>query len=177
VKDYEPLHHRIQENENDYYSASRDNSTEGVSMTTINPEKHDVSGRDNQGRYKPGTSGNPAGRPPSLPAELRKQLEDGSPEIILTVIEAARNGDMTAARLVLERIAPVSRPTAPLLKVSELEKADRLADKSQAVVDAVARGECPADIGATLIQALAACARIIEVDELERRISALEVNG
>jgi hypothetical protein len=106
--------------------------------------------------------------------ELRTQLADASPEIITKVIESARTGDMTAAKLVLERIAPVSRPTAPPVMISGLEKAEGLAGKSQAVVIAVARGECPADIGATLIQALAACGRIIEITELEARIRALE---
>lgn len=145
-------------------------------MTTKSrkPVKQVKSGRDSKGRFKRGASGNPAGRPPVMPAELRQQMEDASPGIIAAVIESAITGDMSAARLVLERIAPLSRPTVPFVTIEGLEDARGLAAKSQKVVAAVARGECPADIGATLIQALAACARIIEVDELERRLAALE---
>lgn len=143
-------------------------------MKTTEPEKQDRSGRDRKGRFKPGASGNPAGRPPMLSPELRQQLEDASPDIIAKVIESALKGDMTAARLVIERIAPVNRPTAPPVTIPDFEEVDGLAEKSQAVVAAVARGECPADIGATLIQALAACARIIEATELEERIAKLE---
>ena len=109
-----------------------------------------------------------------MPSELRKRLEDAAPEIIEGVLDAAKAGDMQAARLVLERIAPVSRATASAVVIPELERAESLSEKAQAIVKAVARGECPPDIGSTLIQAVGACAKIIEIDELERRLAALE---
>jgi len=109
-----------------------------------------------------------------MSSALRGKLEDASPEIIDSVIAAARGGDMQAARLVLERIAPVTRTTAPPVDIPALEGAQSLSEKAHSIVDAVARGECPPDVGATLIQAVGACAKIIEIDEIERRLSALE---
>ena len=132
------------------------------------------SGRDEKGRFAPGNSGNPAGRAPAMLPELRQRLETAAPQIIQSVIDAAQDGDMQAARLVLERIAPVTRATAPVITIPAVDQADGLAAKAEAVVGAVARGECPADIGATLIQALAGCSRIVEIDDLQRRIEALE---
>jgi len=140
------------------------------------PDMQEATGRNNKGRFVPGQSGNPAGRPPAMPPELRQRLTEASADIIEGVISAARGGDMQAARLVLERIAPVTRSTAAPVYIPELEQAATLSDKAQAVINAVARGECPPDIGATMIQALGACAKIIEIDELERRLSALEAN-
>ena len=46
--------------------------------------------------------------------------------------------------------------------------------KAGAILSSVASGDCPADVGAVLMQSVTALARIIEVDELERRIAALE---
>lgn len=146
------------------------------SEQTPPPDMQEAAGRNSQGRFVPGKSGNPAGRPPVMPPELRQRLTEASPEIIEGVISAARGGDMQAARLVLERIAPVTRSTAAPVYIPELEQATTLSDKAKAVINAVARSECPPDIGATMIQALGACAKIIETDELERRLSALEAN-
>lgn len=143
---------------------------------TTTPEMQEATGRNNKGRFVSGKSGNPAGRPPAMPPELRQRLTEASADIIEGVISAARGGDMQAARLVLERIAPVTRSTAAPVYIPELEHAATLSDKAQAVINAVARSECPPDIGATMIQALGACAKIIEIDELERRLSALETN-
>ena len=143
-------------------------------MKTIRPEKQGITGRDQKGRFKSGNSGNPSGRPPLMPPEMRQRLEDASLDIITVVLDAARNGDMTAARLILERIAPVSRATAPPVAIPDFDEADGLAEKSLSVLAGVARGEVPADVGAALIQALAACVRIIESTELENRIAQLE---
>ena len=130
--------------------------------------------RNNQGRFVPGKIGNPAGRPPAMPPELRQRLTEASAGIIDSVTTAAQSGDIQAARLVLDRIAPVTRSAAAPVFIPELEQATTLSAKAQAIINAIARGECPPDIGATMIQALGACAKIIEIDELERRLSALE---
>lgn len=109
-----------------------------------------------------------------MPPELRQRLNTAAPEIVAAVIAAAQSGDMAAARLVLERIAPVTRSTAPPVSIPDLVRADTLAEKAQAIIAAVAHGRCPPDIGATLIQSVGSVAKIIEIDEIERRLTALE---
>jgi hypothetical protein len=44
----------------------------------------------------------------------------------------------------------------------------------KAIIQAVSRGDMNADHGAALIGALAGLARVVEVDELARRVEALE---
>jgi len=137
------------------------------------PDNHEVT-RHKDGRYQKGVSGNPRGRPPMMPPEMRQRLVDASPDIIDQIITSAKNGDMAACRLVLERLAPVSKASAAPVHINGLEAFETLSEKASCILNSIARGECPADVGATLIQSVGAVAKIIEIDELDRRISALE---
>ena len=65
--------------------------------------------RDNQGRYTPGNSGNPEGRPkgPSLLTALKKHLEAHPEEvdqIVTTLVSMARAGDLKAIEIVGDRL-------------------------------------------------------------------------
>ena len=70
----------------------------------------------NQGRFRPGQSGNPAGRPKgarhATTVAIEALLEGEAETIARKAIDAAKAGDMVAIRLVLDRICPPrkSRP-------------------------------------------------------------------
>lgn len=138
------------------------------------PEKQAVTGRDISGRFKSGHSGNPAGRPPSLSPELRQRLDEVAPALFDSLIESALAGDVSAAKLILDRVAPVSKATTPPVSIPEMVNAHDLSSKANYAMKAIAEGQIPPDVGVTVIQALGACAKIVEVDELDRRITALE---
>ena len=62
------------------------------------------------GRWKAGESGNPAGRKPGTGevARLRAAIADRVPELLAAMMTRALEGDVGAARLLLERaIAPL----------------------------------------------------------------------
>ena len=82
---------------------------------------------------------------------------------------------MTAMRLLLDRVLPVRKPVAPMLELFELEDAVTLTAKAQAVIHGVARGTVPPDIAGQLITAIGATAKVLEVDELDKRVAQLEV--
>jgi hypothetical protein len=113
-----------------------------------------------------------------LAPELRQKLDQAAPEIIDRIIESAINGDMAAAKLILDRVSPLRKPTTPPVAIPELTEGVSLTDKANAVMAAVGRGECSPDVASSLIQSIAACARVTEIDDLERRITELETaNG
>jgi hypothetical protein len=127
-------------------------------------------------RWKPGQSGNPAGRAKgsiNVSTRLRKMID--AEAIVKALQDAAlTKGDVQAARTLLERALPVHRATAEPVKVAGVREADTLTDKARVVLDAVAEGRVPPDIGAQLVTAIGAVARVAEMDELLRRIEALE---
>lgn len=124
-------------------------------------------------KFKPGQSGNPAGRPKDkTPATLlRKSIADDMPEIVKTLVDLAKGGDVQAAKVLLDRICPPLRPQA--LAIS-LPVNGPLSEQGNEIIKATMAGTIPPDIGSQLITALAHQAKIIEIDELTKRIDALE---
>ena len=124
--------------------------------------------------WKPGQSGNPKGRPAGSGevAKLRAAIAGNVPAILQSLTAAAMAGDVQAARLLLER-------TLPALKPAEQAQALHLPDgtltaQGRAVLAAVSAGELAPGQGAALLGAIGTLARVAEVDELARRIEALE---
>ena len=64
-------------------------------------------------RFQPGRSGNPAGKVRGTKHRVtilaERLMEDDAPDVVRTVIAAAKGGDMSACKLVLDRIAPIRR--------------------------------------------------------------------
>lgn len=126
------------------------------------------------GRWKPGQSGNPAGKPKGAGevAKLRAAIADKVPAILESLIARALEGDTQAARLLLERtIAPLKavEPPQPLALPD-----GTLTEQGRAVLASVADGELAPGQGAALVAAIGALARVVEIDELQARIEALE---
>ena len=124
--------------------------------------------------WKPGTSGNPAGRKPGAGevAKVRAAMATHVPALVAVLLERALAGDIGAARLLLERtIAPLKASEEPAL----LALPDgSLTEQGRAVLLAVAAGDLAPGQGAALLASLGTLAKLTEADELERRIAALE---
>ena len=126
------------------------------------------------GRWKPGESGNPAGRTPGSGdvGKVRAAIAAHIPELLAAMMQRALDGDVGAARLLLERtVAP--------LKATELAQPlnlplGTLTEQGRAVMAAVSAGELAPGQGAALVGALGALARVAEVDELAARVAELE---
>lgn len=136
----------------------------------------ETTGRKQRGRpFKPGESGNPAGRPrgsgPS--AKLRDAIQKEALDIIAALVKKAKEGDAAAARVLLDKVLPGLRSEAAPVAVKGMD-AGTLTQRAQAVLDACARGELPPDTAAQLVGAVGGLARLAEIDDLERRIAALE---
>ncbi len=124
-------------------------------------------------KFKPGQSGNPAGRPKDkTPATLlRKSIAEDMPDVVNKLLELAKGGDVQAAKVLLDRICPPLKPQA--LPIA-LPVNGSLSEQGGEIIKATMNGQIPPDIGSQLITALAAQSKIIEIDELTKRIEALE---
>lgn len=128
-----------------------------------------------RGSWKPGQSGNPAGRPPGVGeiGKLRAAIGERVPELLAAMMEKALEGDVGAARLLLERaIAPLKGIEQAV--TLELPNDGTLTAKATAVLNAAAAGQLSSTQAAQLITALGTLAKITEIDELTGRIAKLE---
>lgn len=99
-------------------------------------------------------------------------LEGGADDAVKTIMDAAKEGDMAACRLILDRVVPPSKPVYQPVSF-ELDDSD-LPAAARSVVKAIAAGELPADQGKMILDGLANMAKIIEISELAERIAELE---
>jgi hypothetical protein len=126
--------------------------------------------------WQSGQSGNPKGRP--IGSRNKKNViaeefaKDGS-RIARVVIDAALEGDLQAANLVLQRLSPQLRARAE--KVTFYLTPDApLTTQAEQVLAAISNGDIDPQTGHLLIGCITALAGLKQVDDLEQRLSALE---
>jgi hypothetical protein len=127
-----------------------------------------------QGRWKAGESGNPKGRPTGTGkvAQVRASIAEHVPELLQALVAKAINGDVGAARLLLERTIAPLRAVEPTQALTLPD--GTLTEQGRAILKVVATGELAPSQGASLLNAIGALARVTEIDELMARIEALE---
>ncbi len=126
------------------------------------------------GRFQPGQSGNPKGRPPGAGqlGTLRASIVAHVPEIVARLVDAAKAGDVGAARLLLERVLPAVKPIEQEVVIAL--PTGSLTDQGRAVLAAAGAGELATGQAAQLLTGLSSLAKLVETDELAARIKALE---
>ena len=125
------------------------------------------------GRFEPGRSGNPSGRRRGEVklARLRAGLAECLPAVLQVLQERALGGDLVAVRLILERTLPQLKPAEQCVPLPGM--AGTLHQQAEAVTEAISSGVLPPSQGAHLLQAVAALAKLLDID-FEARLQALE---
>ncbi len=126
-------------------------------------------------RFKKGQSGNRAGRPKGIKdrrVKYRELLEHHAPALVDKAVKLALGGDTAALRLCLERIIPTIKAKDEPVMLGSLKGA--LTKQGQMIVEAMGKGTLAPTEATTMLQALAAQARITELDVLEQRLRTLE---
>ena len=128
-------------------------------------------------KWRPGQSGNPAGRRRGSGkiGELRQAIADRLPGIVAALIERAEQGDVGAAKLLIDRVLPPLRPVDSA--VSLPLTGESLSEQAAHIFSDVMAGRINPAQGQNLLAGLNTIAAIRAVDELEARIRALEGNG
>ena len=135
-------------------------------------------GEQNPTQFKPGQSGNPAGKPKGTRNATTLALEtllDGQADALTAkAIELALAGDMQALRLCMDRILPARRDRPVSFDLPPINNAQDAAATVSAVLAAVAAGEVtPADAG-EISKLIEVFAKVYETAELAERIEQLE---
>ena len=134
--------------------------------------------REPDGKFRPGVSGNPQGRPlgsRNRASLMVEQLLDGCAEALAEkVIERALGGDTLAMRLCLERLAPVRRERHLVLELPAPATAQDITAGFTRVVAALAVGELTPTETSAVAALLESARRALETTELARRISEME---
>ena len=128
--------------------------------------------------FQKGESGNPTGRPRGARNRrtlLAEHLLEGDTEaIVRTMIERAKEGDMAAVRLCVDRICPrvTDRPAGfelpPLVRAADAPPA------IAAIAQALADGDLTAAEAADLGRFVESFARAFEKADIEKRLVWLE---
>ena len=122
-----------------------------------------------------GHSGNPRGRPKgsvNRVSEYKQQILENIPGIVKKMIKTAEDGDIRAAKFLIETVIPKTRPVSSPTPFKYNDSS--LSDAGQSILQATASGNLAADQAATLLQALSNQAKLIEHDLFESRLQKLE---
>ena len=142
------------------------------------PETTDQKQGKPPGRYVKGQSGNPLGRPVGARHKTTLSIEallEGEAEAITRkAIEAAKDGDMIAIRLVLDRIAPARRDRTIGFNLPPLMSSEDAVSAMALILAGVADGELTPSEANDLSRMVDAFTKAIEANDLSSRILALE---
>lgn len=129
-------------------------------------------------RFKPGQSGNPSGKPKGslnrVTLAIQSLLDDEGEELTRKAIELAKDGDLTALRLCLERICPPRKSRPINIALPDVKTGEGVSQAQAVVVRAVGEGELTPEEGQVLSNILEARRKSIETEDHEKRISELE---
>jgi hypothetical protein len=135
----------------------------------------------NRARGRPfpkGTSGNPSGRPAGSKHRstvlAEKLMQADATAIVGMVLTLAKAGDLTACRIVIDRLIPPVKERPLSIALPATDTADGIAQAQGDVLQAVALGDLLPSEGAALSALLEARRKAIETNDLMRRLDALE---
>ena len=105
---------------------------------------------------------------------LQTLLEGEGEAITRVAVERAKKGDATALRLCLERLIPEKTDRTVKLNFGTIETAAGVVRALDTLLQAVGCGEITPNEASTLASVLETRRRVIETQELEKRIAKLE---
>lgn len=125
-----------------------------------------------------GQSGNPKGKPKGArhtATQITYALIEGNlQEVLETVVERAKNGDMTACRMILDKVLPNTKDRSVTIDLPPINDLDGVGLAQAQILQAVANGNITPNEGERIAAIIEARRRSIETIDLESRISQLE---
>jgi Family of unknown function (DUF5681) len=136
-------------------------------------------GRNQDGRFRKGASGNPSGKPKGArhrtTIAIEELMGDHGENVTLRVLERAiKHSDMTAARLVLERICPPRRGRPVKFKLPPITDVGSVLQAHAELLHLVATGALTAEEAEPISALLMAHVKGIETTEIAARLAEVE---
>jgi len=94
--------------------------------------------------------------------------------VLDATLQAARGGDMTAAKIILDRAWPARKSRTVALDLPNVATAEGVTAAMAAVVRAMAAGEIAPDEAQAVASVIEGQRRAIETTDIDRRITELE---
>lgn len=134
--------------------------------------------RDEKGRFPPGQSGNPKGRPPGRGNERTEFLdallgEDGE-KIVQQLRERAIAGDKWAVRLAVDRLLPMRMERRVKVDLAAVDSAAAVSTAVAQVIALTADGQLTTQEAFAFLRLIEFQRRAIETNELAGRLEVLE---
>lgn len=129
-------------------------------------------------KFKRGQSGNPKGKPKgarnksTLAAE--KLLEGSLDRICKRIEEEALNGNMQAAKMILDRFLPVRKDRSIKIDFPQINSLEDVLNAIGSIVNAVGSGEISPSEGESLSRTLDMYSKAFETHQLEVRLREIE---
>ena len=127
-----------------------------------------------------GQSGNPAGKPRGARNKVTVAIESlmgkYGEQVAARMVKRAADGDVGAARLILDRIAPVRRGRPVRLKLPNIEGAVSVMAAQASLLNEVARGNLTPEEAESVSAMLGAYLKTVETVDIDRRLRDVENN-
>jgi Family of unknown function (DUF5681) len=134
--------------------------------------------RKQQGGFKPGQSGNPAGKPKGArnrtTLAVEALLQGEATAITRKAIERAKAGDSVALRIVMDRICAPLRERRVSFDIPPVASAADLPFAQERIIGAVASGELSPSEGLTLSSIVLSAGKAFELGDFAARLAEIE---
>ena len=130
--------------------------------------------RNPDGTFATGNPGRPRGARHKVTQAIEAMLEGQQEALTQAAIDKALEGDVTALRLCLDRIAPARKDAPVSFDLPDIETAEDTANAARSLLKALAEGEVTPLEAASVMAVVEQFRRTLETTEIERRITALE---
>jgi len=129
-------------------------------------------------KFTPGISGNPKGRPRGARNKSRQALEllmaGEAEDITRRCIDCAKEGDMVALRLCMDRIYPVRKGSPVQFTLPAIKSLGDISNAICTLLKAVSGGELSPEEGQSVAALLEVRRKSLESEDIEKRLSELE---